>query len=170
MELYAGLIEFNWTLVFIWLTVITLYFIMKHFFFEKVHNFMVARENAVKESFENAEQVNLLANEKMDKYDKKIAELESEGREIIRNAKIKADQRAESIIDETNVKVEQMLKRAQEEIDREKEKAIVEMREQIAAMAIFAAEKIIERQLDMSGQEELLAGILDEAGRVSWRN
>ncbi|HPO04598.1 MAG TPA: F0F1 ATP synthase subunit B [Bacillota bacterium] len=170
MELYAGLIEFNWTLVFIWLTVITLYFIMKHFFFEKVHNFMVARENAVKESFENAEQVNLLANEKMDKYDKKIAELESEGREIIRNAKIKADQRAESIIDETNVKVEQMLKRAQEEIDREKAKAIVEMREQIAAMAIFAAEKIIERQLDMSGQEELLAGILDEAGRVSWRN
>jgi F-type H+-transporting ATPase subunit b len=114
--------------------------------------------------------VNLLANEKMDKYDKKIAELESEGREIIRNAKIKADQRAESIIDETNVKVEQMLKRAQEEIDREKAKAIVEMREQIAAMAIFAAEKIIERQLDMSGQEELLAGILDEAGRVSWRN
>ena len=170
MELYAGLIEFNWTLVFIWLTVITLYFIMKHFFFEKVHNFMVARENAVKESFENGEQVNLLANEKMDKYDKKIAELESEGREIIRNAKIKADQRAESIIDETNVKVEQMLKRAQEEIDREKAKAIVEMREQIAAMAIFAAEKIIERQLDMSGQEELLAGILDEAGRVSWRN
>jgi F-type H+-transporting ATPase subunit b len=170
LELYAGLIEFNWTLVFIWLTVITLYFIMKHFFFEKVHNFMVARENAVKESFENAEQVNLLANEKMDKYDKKIAELESEGREIIRNAKIKADQRAESIIDETNVKVEQMLKRAQEEIDREKAKAIVEMREQIAAMAIFAAEKIIERQLDMSGQEELLAGILDEAGRVSWRN
>ena len=170
MELYAGLIEFNWTLVFIWLTVITLYFIMKHFFFEKVHNFMVSRENAVKESFENAEQVNLLANEKMDKYDKKIAELESEGREIIRNAKIKADQRAESIIDETNVKVEQMLKRAQEEIDREKAKAIVEMREQIAAMAIFAAEKIIERQLDMSGQEELLAGILDEAGRVSWRN
>ena len=170
MELYAGLIEFNWTLVFIWLTVITLYFIMKHFFFEKVHNFMVARENAVKESFENAEQVNLLANEKMDKYDKKIAELESEGREIIRNAKIKADQRAESIIDETNVKVEQMLKRAQQEIDREKAKAIVEMREQIAAMAIFAAEKIIERQLDMSGQEELLAGILDEARRVSWRN
>ena len=170
MELYAGLIEFNWTLDFIWLTLITLYFIMKHFFFEKVHNFMVARENAVKESFENAEQVNLLANEKMDKYDKKIAELESEGREIIRNAKIKADQRAESIIDETIVMVELMLKRAQEEIDREKAKAIVEMREQIAAMAIFAAEKIIERQLDMSGQEELLAGILDEAGRVSWRN
>ena len=170
MELYAGLIEFNWTLVFRWLTVITLYFIMKHFFFEKVHNFMMARENAVKESFDNAEHANLLANEKMDKYDKKIAELESEGREIIRNAKIKADQRAESIIDETNVKVEQMLKRAQEEIDREKAKAIVEMREQIAAMAIFAAEKIIERQLDMSGQEELLAGILDEAGRVSWRN
>ena len=77
MELYAGLIEFNWTMVFIWLTVITLYFIMKRFFFEKVHNFMVSRENAVKESFENAEQVNLLANEKLQTYYKKIANLEN---------------------------------------------------------------------------------------------
>ena len=170
MELYAGLIEFNWTLVFVWLTVITLYFIMKRFFFEKVHNFMVARENAVKESFENAEQVNLLANEKMDSYEKKIADLESEGREIIKNAKIKADEHAESIIDEANEKVQVMLQRAREEIEQEKVRAIVEMREQIAAMAIYAAEKIIEQKLDMVGQDEILSGILDEAGRASWQN
>lgn len=170
MELYAGLIEFNWTLVFVWLTLITLYFIMKHFFFEKVHNFMVSRENAVKESFENAEQVNLLANEKMDSYEKKIANLESEGREIIRQAKVKADERAEDIMDETNAKVQAMLQRAQEEIEREKQRAIADMRDQIAAMAIYAAEKIIEQKLDMAGQEEILSGILDEAGRVSWQN
>lgn len=170
MELYAGLIEFNWTLVFVWLTVITLYFIMKHFFFEKVHNFMVARENAVKESFENAEQVNLLANEKMEGYEKKIANLENEGREIIRVAKVKADERADAIMDETNAKVQAMLQRAQEEIEREKQRAIADMKDQIAAMAIFAAEKIIEQKLDMVGQDEILSGILDEAGRVSWQN
>lgn len=170
MELYAGLIEFNWTIVFIWLTVITLYFIMKHFFFEKVHNFMVARETAVRESFENAEQVNILANEKMENYEKKIANLENEGKEILKNAKIKADQRAEEIIDEANEKVQVMLQRAQEEIERQKVQAIVEMREQIAAMAIYAAEKIIEQKLDMAGQDAILAGILDEAGRATWQN
>jgi F-type H+-transporting ATPase subunit b len=170
LELYAGLIEFNWTMVFIWLTVITLYFIMKRFFFEKVHNFMVSRENAVKESFENAEQVNLLANEKLETYEKKIANLENEGREIIKNAKLKADERAESIINEANDKVQAMLQRAQEEIEQEKIRAIAEMRQQIAAMAIFAAEKIIEQKLDMSGQEEILSGILDEAGRATWQN
>lgn len=170
MELYAGLIEFNWTLIFIWLTVITLYFVMKHFFFEKVHNFMVARENTVRESFENAEQVNALAAEKMESYEKKIANLESEGREIIRVAKIKADERADSIIDEANEKVQAMLQRAQDEIEREKIRAIAEMRDQIAAMAIYAAEKIIEQKLDMAGQDEILSGILDEAGRVTWQN
>ncbi len=170
MELYAGLIEFNWTLVFIWLTVITLYFIMKHFFFEKVHNFMVARENTVRESFENAEQVNALAAEKMESYEKKIANLENEGREIIRVAKVKADERADSIIDEANEKVQAMLQKAQDEIEREKIRAIAEMRDQIAAMAIYAAEKIIEQKLDMAGQDEILSGILDEAGRVTWQN
>jgi F-type H+-transporting ATPase subunit b len=143
---------------------------MKHFFFEKVHNFMVARENAVKESFENAEQVNLLANEKRENYEKKIAGIESEGREIIKNAKIKANQRADSIIAEANEKAQAMLKRADEEIQQEKVRAIYEMREQIAAMAINAAEKIIEQKLDMAGQEDILSGILDEAGRVKWQS
>ncbi|MGI6733590.1 MAG: F0F1 ATP synthase subunit B [Anaerovoracaceae bacterium] len=170
MELYAGLIEFNWTIVFIWLTVITLYFIMKHFFFEKVHNFMVARQNAVKESFENAEQVNLLANEKLQTYEKKIANLENEGREIIKNAKLKAEERADEIINEANEKVQAMLQRAQEEIEQEKIRAIAEMREQIVTMAIYAAEKIIEQKLDMTGQEEILSDILDEAGRATWQN
>ena len=86
MELYAGLIEFNWTIVFIWLTVITLYFIMKHFFFEKVHNFMVARETAVRESFENAEQVNIFWPTRNCRPTRKIANLENEGREIISKA------------------------------------------------------------------------------------
>lgn len=170
MELYAGLIEFNWTMVFIWLTVITLYFIMKRFFFEKVHNFMVSRENAVKESFENAEQVNLLANEKLQTYEKKIANLENEGREIIKNAKLKAEERADEIINEANEKVQAMLQRAQEEIEQEKIRAIAEMREQIVTMAIYAAEKIIEQKLDMTGQEEILSDILDEAGRATWQN
>ena len=63
-----------------------------------------------------------------------------------------------------------MLQRAQEEIEQEKIRAIAEMREQIVTMAIYAAEKIIEQKLDMTGQEEILSDILDEAGRATWQN
>lgn len=170
MELYTGLIEFNWTLVFIWMTVIVLYLILKHFFFEKVHNFMVARENEVKDSFENAEKTNLLAEEKLRDYEMRIADIEGEGREIIKNAKQKADAQAKDIIEEANRQAAELIKRAEEEIEREKLRAMADMKVQIANLAIFAAEKIIEKQLDYAGQQEMITGIIEQAGKAEWQN
>lgn len=170
MEIYTGLIEFNWTLLFVWLTFGVLYLILKKKFFVKVHDFMVARENVIKDSIENAEQVNLVALRKMDAYDKKIADIEGEGREIIKIAKMKADAQARVILDEANVKVAILLKQAEEEIQREKLQAVGEVKHQIAGLALLAAEKILEKELDQTGQDELIAGILDKAGKSEWQN
>lgn len=170
MKLHAGLIEFNWTLVFMWLTVITLYFIMKRFFFEKVHNFMEARTNQVKESFENADHVNLLAEEKLDTYNKKLAEIEGEGREIIKNAKVQADMQAKSILDDAGKRAHQIIRQAEEEIEKKRLQAISDMRTQIADLAMLAAEKVLEQQLDDYRQDELIDHIITEAGKSAWQN
>ena len=37
MELYQPLLSLNWNMLFTAITVIVLFFILKHFFFEKVH-------------------------------------------------------------------------------------------------------------------------------------
>ena len=37
---YTGLIEINWSIIMIWITVIVLFLVLKKFFFEKVKNFM----------------------------------------------------------------------------------------------------------------------------------
>jgi F-type H+-transporting ATPase subunit b len=169
LEIYTGLIEFNWTLVFMWLTLLVLYLILKHFFFEKVHNFMEARENKVRDAFENAEKTNKLADEKLEDYEKKIAEIEGEGREIIKNAKIKADSQAKDIVEEANMKASTMIKQAEQEVQRLQIRAMSDMKSQIATMAILAAEKIIEKRLDVSGQDELITKIIEEAGRSEWR-
>lgn len=170
MELYTGLIEFNWTLVMQWVTVLVLYLILKRFFFEKVHNFMMDRQNAVKDAFDRAEHSNQMADDRLAEYNKKIAEIEEEGREIIKKAKIKADAQAKEIVDEANKKSNELLLHAQKEIEREKLKAVSEMRQQIAGLAVYAAEKIIERQLDASGQEEIIQRVIDQAGSSGWQN
>ncbi|MGI6727005.1 MAG: F0F1 ATP synthase subunit B [Anaerovoracaceae bacterium] len=152
-----------------WLTLLVLYLILKHFFFEKVHNFMEARENKVRDAFENAEKTNKLADEKLEDYEKKIAEIEGEGREIIKNAKIKADSQAKDIVEEANMKASTMIKQAEQEVQRLQIRAMSDMKSQIATMAILAAEKIIEKRLDVSGQDELITKIIEEAGRSEWR-
>lgn len=170
MELYAGLIEFNWTLVFMWLTLITLYFVMKHFFFEKVHNFMEKRKNQIKEAFDNAEIANASAEEKLQDYQRRISDVESEAKEIIRQARVDADSQAKIILDESNDKIMQMRAQAEKEIEEEKHKAIAEMREEILGLAIMAAQKVLEQEIEVSGQDDFMDKLIQEVEGTSWQN
>ena len=170
MERYAQLIEFSWTLVMVLITMFIFYLIMKHFFFEKVHNFMLARQNAVEESFANAERTSQMADEKLLDYQKQIEEIEGQGREIIKNAKLRAEVQAKSIVDEANNKASELLLQAEREIEREKLKAVNEMKQQIASLAIYAAEKIMEKQIEEAGQNEIIEKIIEQAGRSAWQN
>ncbi len=170
MDIYTGLIEFNWTLIFMWLTILVLYLVMKHFFFEKIHNFMQERSNRIKRSFDEAEELNLKAEETLSTYNKKIEDIEAEGREIIIKAKLQADIQAKNIIREANERASEIIKQAEMDIEKEKLQAISEMRSQIASLAVLAAEKLLEQQLETYGQEELIDRIIKEAGSSAWRN
>ncbi|WP_051280829.1 F0F1 ATP synthase subunit B [Anaerovorax odorimutans] len=164
------LIEFSWTLPMVAITMIILYLIMKHFFFEKVHNFMLARQNLVVEAFEQADETNRMADEKLLEYNNQIEGLENEGREIIKKAKIKAESQAKVIVDEANKKAGELLLQAEKEIERERLKAINEMRQQITGLAIYAAEKILEKQLQEAGQDEIIEKIIEQAGKSEWQS
>lgn len=166
----SPLFSFNWTLIMIWVTVMVLFLILKKHFFEKVHNFVLARQNAIQEAHETAELTNRQADERLELYNDKILGLEEEGREIIKNAKLRAEKQAKEILDEANRKAGNLLAGAEAELRRQQEKAMSEAREQIAALAMLAAEKILEKQIRIDGQNEVIDRILEQAGRTGWQN
>jgi F-type H+-transporting ATPase subunit b len=167
---YTGLIEINWSLIMIWITVIVLFLVLKKFFFEKVKNFMEARSNSIQDAFDSAEAINRKADEKMENYNRRISNVEAEGREIIREAKVKADAQARDIIEDANKQASDMITKAERAIEREKEKAMEEMRQEIATMAILAAQKIVEREIATTGQEAIVDEIIKQARSTGWQN
>lgn len=167
---YTGLIEINWSIIMIWLTVVILFLVLKKFFFEKVKNFMETRSNSIQDAFDSAEAVNRRADEKMQNYNKRIANVEAEGRDIIRDAKMKADAQAREIIEEANRQVSEMMAKAERNIEREKAKAKEEMRQEIAALAILAAEKIVEKEIQNVGQEAIVDEVINKARSTGWQN
>ena len=68
MELYQGLIEFNWSSLMILCNVFILYIILKKFFWEKIKKFMDDRSNSVKDAIDAADAMNKRADEKMENY------------------------------------------------------------------------------------------------------
>ena len=167
---YTGLIEINWSIIMIWITVIVLFLVLKKFFFEKVKNFMETRSNSIQDAFDSVEAVNRRADEKMQNYTKLIANVEAEGREIIRDAKIKADAQAREIIEDANKQATEILNKAERNIEREKQKAMEEMRKEVAALAMMAAERIVEREIQNVGQDEIVDEVINKARSTGWQN
>lgn len=170
MHLYTPLISFNWTILMIWATVIVLFFILKKNFFEKVHNFVIARENEVRDAYTNADLTNRQADERLEDYNKKLSKSENEAREIIRIAKVRADEMAKGIIEAANQQASKNMTSAEVEIEREKRKAISEVKGEIASLALLAAEKIMEKQINVDGQSEIVDKIIEQAGTSQWQN
>jgi F-type H+-transporting ATPase subunit b len=164
----APLIGLNWTLVMVLITFVVLYLLLKKFFFEKVRNFMLAREQKVKDSFDNADAVNRIAEERLAEYNAKLANIENERREILKQAKQTGDETAAAIITEAEKQADRSRLQAEQEIERERLQAVEGMREQIAMLALYAAEKIIEQKLDAAEQQTIIDGIIKQAGRKEW--
>ena len=160
----------HWSIIMIWITVIVLFLVLKKFFFEKVKNFMETRSNSIQDAFDSAEAVNRRADEKMQNYTKRIANVEAEGREIIRDAKIKADAQAREIIEDANKQATEIMNKAEKNIEREKQKAMEEMRKEVAALAMLAAERIVEREIQNIGQDEIVDEVINKARSTGWQN
>lgn len=170
MEMTQGLIELNWTSLMIVINLLILYIILKKYFWEKIRAFMLDRENAVRDAFDSAEAMNKRADEKMRNYSARIANVEEEGREIIRQAKQQADAQAQDILSEARAQASEMIAKAEKNIELEKAKAMEEMRQEIATLALMAAEKIVEKKVDEVGQEAIVDDVINQARSGGWQN
>lgn len=168
MEMRQSLLSLDWNLLFSLVTVVVLFIILKVFFFEKVHKFMVDRENAIKSSIENADNVNKLADEKLQNYETKISNVENEGRQILKSARDEAKAQAREIVDSANERARNLIEHSQKEIRREQYNARKELKEEVGTLAMMAAEQILEKELSPESHEEIINKIIKEAEDKPW--
>ena len=83
---------------------------------------------------------------------------------------MKADAQARDIIDEAHREAAAILAKAEKSIEQEKEKAMEDMKQEIAALAILAAEKIVEHEIQKMGQEAVVDEIIRQARSTGWKN
>ena len=170
VNLYQGLLEINWNLLFSAITVLVLYLILRHFFFEKVHNFMEARKAAVQESLDRAEATNEEAQALLADYQATLSNAEEEKRAIIKEAKAEADRRSDVIVGEAKQQAQKIVAEAHEKMQAEEEKAVVQLKKEVASLAVLTAERIMQKELDESSQQELVDQVLEEAASGKWQN
>ena len=76
--------------------------------------------------------------------------LKNEGQEIIKQATLRAEQKSNEIISTAKEEANILKERASKDIAQEKEKVMNELKNDISSIAILAASKVIEKDIDPS--------------------
>ena len=164
MELHTGLIEINLTSLMILINIFILYLILKKYFWEKIKAFMDDRSNAIKDAIDGAEAMNKRADAKMANYSKRIANIEEEGRVIIKDARQQADAQA------ARAQAAEIIEKAERTIELERTKAMDDMRQEIANLSLMVAEQIVEKEVEKTGQDAIVDEVINNARSTQWQN
>ncbi len=162
----TGVVQFNWTIIMQLINTLIICVVLGKVLAQPIHNFVKKRQDAIDASLDFAQQKNQEALELKREYELKIRGAQKESRDIISAAKAKADNRYREIINEADRQADELKRLAELEIEREKNKTVYEAREEIVSLAVFMAEKILEKELDEKEQRAFIDRILKEVGKT----
>jgi F-type H+-transporting ATPase subunit b len=136
--------------------------VIKYFYTGPLQTALDERNHNLESTFAEVESLrNDMTTMKSD-YEKRIATTEADAREKI-NAQIKEAQALrQSLMAEAAEKSDALIKQAQEEIAGEKAKALTEIRVHVTELALGAAEKVVNKNLDTDLNRKLIADFISD--------
>jgi F-type H+-transporting ATPase subunit b len=149
-----------WTLV----SFFILLFLLKKVAFPPILKGMKKREETIKQQLEEAQKTKKEAQDILEDYRRQLAEARSEAQKIINEGKSLGENMRKEIVQKAQAESNQIVKRAQEEIELQKQKAILELQEKIADLSIMAATKIINKSLNTEDNRRLVEEYVSKVG------
>jgi len=124
------------------------------------------REETIRNTLDEAKKNRESAEALVEKYETQIAQARDEAQKILAEGKMLGENVRKEIIQKAHEEANQIVKRAQEEIEFQKEKTLMELKERIADLTIMAASKIVAKTLDKKDHEQLLQEYVSKVGEM----
>jgi F-type H+-transporting ATPase subunit b len=141
-----------------------LYLILKHFLFKPVNNTIDKRQNEIKLKIQKTDEDKKLAEELKLENEKILSTADKEGKTIVEQYKQKAEVVSADVLKDAHGEAETIMKRAKKEVEREKEKAADEMKQQIIDLAVILSSKALGETIDEGHQRKLMKEFIAKVG------
>lgn len=162
--------QFLFDTVVLGLSMLVLFTLLSYLLFNPVRDLLEKRRQRVVDDQETAKQEKQEAIAYKEAYETKLKEVEKEAQEILSAARKKAMQNESKILAEAREEANRMIERANLEIEREKKKALDDMKQEMISIASMMAQKVVSASMDMKVQESLLEDTLKEMGEGTWQS
>jgi F-type H+-transporting ATPase subunit b len=120
------------------------------------------RQAAIAEAIEHAEATRKEADDLLADYRQRLTEARAQADEIVARARKAAEQREADALKEAAVEREELLKQTKHEIQLETQKALQDLRREVASLTVLATEKVTRKSLTGEDQQRLVEEALGE--------
>lgn len=140
-------------------------FIIAKFAWKPLREGLQARENSINEAISNAQRANEEAQSLLEESKAKITSAQQEMMAIVKEGKVQAEAQIRRATEEADAVKHQKVAEAQREIERSKDDAIKELRNEVTSLVIDATEKLIGRRLDSEDHKRLIDASVNELSK-----
>lgn len=143
------MIEINWKILLVQaITFLLGLLILWKIAYKSIRNIISERAEKIRTDFEKASEEREAMEKLRNEYEVKLKDIESEVKMLIIDATKSGQQIKEEVILEARNQAQKILAKSEEKISIEREKAIKEMKDEIANISLLTVEKILKQTVD----------------------
>lgn len=156
------MVDLNITLLAQIINFLILVFILMKVAYKPLLRALEERQTSIAENLAQAEREKQLAEQFRQEYREQLAQARNQAQAIVEKAAKLADQTREEILTEARSENARLLKAAQDEIAREKAQAVAELRKEVVTLAIAAATKIVDCNMNNEINNKLVSEFINK--------
>ena len=151
-----------WTALFVLLNTLAIYYVEKKCLFVPVKNMIDSRQKEIDTMYDQAGAAKAEAEALENEYKEKLAVAQQTSERMVKEAVARGQNRQDEIISQANAEARAILDKAAADIAQEKKKAINDAKDEISALAMAIAEKVVGRELNNADQAKLVDEFINE--------
>jgi F-type H+-transporting ATPase subunit b len=102
----------------------------------------------------------------MEEYQRQLADARNEANKIIEEARSLGENVRKELVEKANTESAALVQRAQEEIERQKEKGVQELKDTVASLSVQIASRVIEKELNEATHRQLVDNLIKDLGKM----
>ena len=155
---------FHWPSLIAYLLNFTiLLIVLTKFAYKPILKILDERSSNIKDSLELADKVREESAQQQAQLDDQLVEARKQGQSIIEDARSAAEKLSDQEREKSKKEAEEFLVKAKNDIEREWDSAMDELRSNFGGLAVSAAEQIIQRSLDENTHKDIIDNVLENA-------
>lgn len=159
-----NLLTMDPTIIWTFVNILVLFIFFRWKLFGPVNKILEERKNMINENIVAAEKEKAEAEELKKEYQQVLEKADEESVQIVKEAKERAQIEYNKQVEASRKEAGRIMEEANRAIELEKKKSMEQAQSEIAGIALLAAQKVIQKNVNAEDNKKLVGDFLQEAG------